>query len=100
MSNRTWKNMFEKHSMSRGFVCAAADRQDAIGDAGRPLSETERRELTLLLSDPDDVTANDLLAFVGASSVAGFLVRLAAASGDDQAVLLTAIRRALKARQR
>lgn len=61
-----------------------------------PLSTEELQQLVQLLADGMNRAGRDLLAFIGAQSVAGIVTKMMVVDGPERSVLLIAIRRALE----
>lgn len=61
-----------------------------------PLSTEELQQLVHLLADGTNRAGHDLLAFIGAQSVAGIVTKMMIVEGPERRVLLIAIRRTLE----
>jgi hypothetical protein len=65
----------------------------------QPLSNEELEQLVRLLANRSSQAGRDILAFSGATSVAGIVTKLMVSDPPERKVLLTAIRRALAQRR-
>lgn len=85
--------MFAKPSTNRGDAPVRAER--SMPQEPQPLSNDELEQLVKLLADRSNRAGRDVLAFSGASSVAGIVTKIMIADPPERSVLLIAIRRAL-----
>ena len=85
--------MFAKRSTNRDDASVRDER--SMPQEPPPLSNEELEELVQLLANRFNQASHDLLAFSGATSVAGIVTKLMVSDPPERRVLLIAIRRAL-----